>query len=140
MNKLTELPKEKLVETIERFYLNLVKEPKYNIYSKAFFIEYLKQTFEIYKRYKNLKMNILLFKFDCKNIELIKKNLRKSDLVAKYENAFVILLFETGEMGTCKVKKKLEKALSQKGISINVSLSEDIRDIIEEIESKIKIY
>ncbi|GAB6073377.1 hypothetical protein [Nautilia lithotrophica] len=140
MKKLIELPKEKLIEIIEKFYLNLIKEPKYNIYSKAFFVEYFKQTFEIYKRYKNLKISILLFKFDADRIKLIQKNLRKSDLVAKYDNAFVILLFETGEMGTYKVKNKLEKILSQKGIAVKISLSESVKDIIEEIESKIKIY
>ena len=140
MKKLIELPKEKLVEIIEKLYSHLIKEPKYNIYSKAFFIEYFKQTFEIYKRYKNLKISILLFKFDADCINLIQKNLRKSDLVAKYDNAFVILLFETGEMGTYKVKNKLEKILSQKGIAVKISLSESVKDIIEEIESKIKIY
>ena len=114
MNKLLNLPKEKLIEIIEKFYVNLIKEPKYNIYSKAFFIEYLKQTLEIYKRYKSLKINLVLFKFDVNQINLIKKLLRKSDLIAKYDNAFVILLFETGEMGTYKVKNKLEKKLNKK--------------------------
>ena len=140
MNKLMELPKEKLVEIIEKFYTNLIKEPKYNIYSKAFFIEYLKQTFEIYKRYKNVKINVLLFKFDAKYIKLIQQNLRKSDLMAKYDNAFVILLFETGEMGTYKVKNKIEKIISEKGTMIEINLNEEIKDIIKEIESKIRIY
>ena len=140
MNKLMELPKEKLVEIIEKFYTNLIKEPKYNIYSKAFFIEYLKQTFEIYKRYKNVKMNVLLFKFNAKYIKPIQQNLRKSDLVAKYDNAFVILLFETGEIGTFKVKNKIEKIISEKGTIIEINLNEEIKDIIKEIESKIRIY
>jgi len=137
---LLNLPKEKLVEVVEKFYLNLIKEPKYDIYSKTFFIEYLNKTFEIYKRYKNLKINILLFKFDSDFISLINKNLRKSDLVAKYENAFVILLVETGEIGTYKVKNKLEKLLNQKGVIVNINLSENLNDIIEEIETKVKIY
>jgi len=140
VNKLMELPKEKLVEIIEKFYTNLIKEPKYNIYSKAFFIEYLKQTFEIYKRYKNVKINVLLFKFDAKYIKLIQQNLRKSDLMAKYDNAFVILLFETGEMGTYKVKNKIEKIISEKGTMIEINLNKEIKDIIKEIESKIRIY
>ena len=60
--------------------------------------------------------------------------------MAKYDNAFVILLFETGEMGTYKVKNKLERLLLQKGIMLKISLSQNVNDVIEEIESKIKIY
>ena len=133
MNKLLNLPKEKLIEIIEKFYVNLIKEPKYNIYSKAFFIEYLKQTLEIYKRYKSLKINLVLFKFDANQINLIKKLLRKSDLIAKYDNAFVILLFETGEMGTYKVKNKLEKKLNKKGTVININITANVKEILEEI-------
>lgn len=140
MNKLTELPKEKLVEIIEKLYVNLIKDPKYDIYSKAFFIEYLKQSLEIYKRYKNIKINLLLFAFKADKIDVLKKNIRKSDLLAKYDNAFVILLFETGELGMYKVRQKLENILNEKGVSVNITVTENIEEIIEEIESKIKIY
>jgi len=51
VNRLMELPKEKLVQIVEKFYALLIKEPKYDIYSKTFFIECLKQAFAIYKRY-----------------------------------------------------------------------------------------
>ncbi|AZV46445.1 hypothetical protein C3L23_03925 [Nautilia sp. PV-1] len=140
MNKLTELPKEKLVEIIEKLYVNLIKDPKYDIYSKAFFIEYLKQSLEIYKRYKNIKISLLLFAFKADKIDVLKKNIRKSDLLAKYDNAFVILLFETGELGMYKVRQKLENILNEKGVSVNITVTENIEEIIEEIESKIKIY
>ena len=139
MNKLMELPKEKLVEIIEKFYTNLIKEPKYNIYSKAFFTEYLKQTLEIYKRYKNVKINLILFKFDVNQIKLLKRLLRKSDLIAKYDNVFVVLLLETGEMGTYKVKNKLEKILNKKVIIIDINIKENIKDILTEIEKKRKL-
>ncbi|GAB6045220.1 hypothetical protein JCM11957_08180 [Caminibacter profundus] len=140
MNRLFNLSKEKLIEILEKFYVNLVKEPKYNIYSKVFFIEYLKHTLEIYKRYKNLKVNLVLFKFDANQISLIKKLLRKSDLIAKYDNTFVIMLFQTGKMGTYKVKNKLEKHLNKKGILIEVTINNSAEDIIKKIEKNIKLF
>jgi hypothetical protein len=138
--KLLDLPKEKLVDIIEKLYQNLIKEPKYDIYSKAFFTEYLKQTLEIYKRYKNMKITLLLFPFDETKINEIKIHIRKSDLLAKYDNAFAVLLFETGEMGTLKVKNKLEKIINKKGVMINIVIDQSVEEIIGEIENKIRIY
>jgi hypothetical protein len=140
MSKLTDLPKDKLVEIIEKLYVNVIKDPKYDIYSKAFFLEYLKHSLEIYKRYKNIKISLLLFGFKPDKINSVKNVIRKSDMLALYDNAFVILLFETGEMGTLKVKQKLERILNEKGVSLNVTVTENIEEITEEIESKIKIY
>ncbi len=140
MNKLLELPKEKLVEIIEKLYANLVKEPKYDIYSKSFFIEFLKQMLEVYKRYKNIKLVLLVFKFDETKIVEIKKHLRKSDLIAKYDNAFVILLSETGNFGAYKVKNKLEKILGVKGEIIDINIKEGVKEVLKDIENKIKLY
>ncbi|MEO1923708.1 MAG: hypothetical protein ABGX25_04235, partial [Nautiliaceae bacterium] len=95
---------------------------------------------EIYKRYKNIKLTVLIFKFDEKKIKEIKKHLRKSDLIAKYDNAFVILLSETGNFGAYKVKNKLEKFLGTKGEIVNINIKEGVKEILEEIEIKIKIY
>jgi hypothetical protein len=50
MDKLHELPKEKLIEIIKILYENVIKDPLYKIYSKSFFIEYLKNILEVYKR------------------------------------------------------------------------------------------
>jgi hypothetical protein len=138
--RLLDLSKEQLVNLIEKLYQNLIKEPKYNIYSKAFFIEYLKQTLEIYKRYKNMKITLLLFPFDETKIKEVKSHLRKSDLLAKYDGAFAVLLFETGEIGTLKVKNKIEKLLNKKGIMVNITIDRSVEDIIKEIENKVKIF
>ena len=140
MNKLLKLPKEKLVEIIEKFYKILIIEPKYNIYSKAFFIEFLKKSYEIYKRYKNFRVSIIMFKFDTFFIKTLKKNLRKSDLIAKYDNAFVVLLPETSWVGVCKVRKKLEALLKVKIVTIEINLSKSFTDILKEIEEKSKIF
>jgi len=66
--------------------------------------------------------------------------LRKSDLIAKYDNAFVIMLFQTGKMGTYKVKNKLEKHLNKKGIFIEVTINNSTKDIIKKIEKNIKLF
>ncbi|GAX87421.1 hypothetical protein LNAT_P0717 [Lebetimonas natsushimae] len=134
MDKLHELPKEKLIEIIKLLYSNIIKDPFYDIYSKSFFIEYLKNILELYKRYQNLKINIIVCRFDANKISEIKSNLRKSDLFAKFDDAFVILVFQTMESGLFKIKSKLENILTQNCYIIDVNIKDTIKNVINKIE------
>jgi hypothetical protein len=140
MDKLHELPKEKLIEIIEVLYNNIIKDPFYDINSKSFFIEYLKNILEVYKRYQNLKINIIVCKFDADKIDNIKQNLRKSDLVAKFDNAFAILVFQTMESGLFKIKSKLENILIQNCYIVDINIKNTTEDIIQEIESIKEVF
>jgi hypothetical protein len=139
MDKLHELPKEKLIEIIKIIYENVIKDPLYKIYSKSFFIEYLKNILEVYKRYENLKIDIIVCKFNADKTEEIKKHLRKSDLIAKYDNLFVILIFQTMQSGLLKVKHKIEKLLNEESMIINIKIQDSLKSIIEKINQFQKI-
>jgi MoaA/NifB/PqqE/SkfB family radical SAM enzyme len=139
MDKLHELPKEKLIEIIKILYENVIKDPRYKIYTKSFFKGYLKNILEVYKRYENLKINIMVCKFNADKIDEIKKHLRKSDLIVKYDNLLVVLLFQTMQTGLLKVKKKLEILQYENCSTININIRDTVDNIIEEIEKLKKV-
>lgn len=133
MNKLSTLSKEELIKIIEKLFENMVIDPTYKIYSKSFVVEYLKKNMAIYKRYKKIKLTILLFPFDSKVISKLKSLLRESDLIAKYDDLFLIVLTDTGTVGALKVYKKLNVIFNKKGKIIEVKASDTTSDILKEI-------
>lgn len=133
MNKLNNLSKEELIKIIERLFDSLVIDPTYKIYSKGFVIEYLKKNIAIYKRYKKIKLTIILFPFDSQVISKLKNLLRASDLIAKYDELFLIVLMDTGTVGTLKVYKKLSTLFGKKGKIIEVKQVDTFSDILKEI-------
>jgi len=133
MNKLSKLSNEELIKIIEKLFDNTVIDPTYKIYSKKFAVEYLKKNMAIYKRHKKIKLTILLFPFDPQVISKLKNLLRASDLIAKYDELFLIVLVETGTVGTLKVYKKLNTIFSKKGKIIEVKQIDTFSDILKEI-------
>jgi MoaA/NifB/PqqE/SkfB family radical SAM enzyme len=134
MDKIQSLPKEELIELIKVLYEDIVTDPRYKIYTKSFFKGYLKNILEVYKRYENLKINIMVCKFNVDKIDEIKKHLRKSDLIVKYDNLLVVLLFQTIELGLLKVKKKLEVILNENCQIININIKDSVENIIKKID------
>ncbi|SFP67511.1 hypothetical protein [Hydrogenimonas thermophila] len=133
MKKLNNLSKEELIKIIERLFDSLVIDPTYKIYSKSFAVEYLKKNIAIYKRYKKIKLTIILFPFDSHVIPKLKNLLRASDLIAKYDELFLIVLMDTGTVGTLKVYKKLSNLFGKKGKIIEVKQVDTFSDILKEI-------
>jgi hypothetical protein len=133
MKKLSKLSNEDLIKIIEKLYENVVIDPTYKIYSKSFAIEYLRKNIAIYKRHKKIKMTILLFPFNSKVIPKLKNLLRASDLIAKYDELFLIMLVETATVGTLKVYKKLSNLFDKKGKIIEIKHIDNLNDILKEI-------
>jgi len=133
MNKLSKLSNEELIKIIEKLFDNMVIDPTYKIYSKSFVIEYLKKNMAIYKRHKKIKLTILLFPFDSQVISKLKNLLRSSDLIAKYDELFLIILIDTGTVGTLKVYKKLSAIFGKKGKIIEIKQIDTFSDILKEI-------
>lgn len=134
MNKLSKLSNEELIKIIEKLFDNMVIDPTYKIYSKNFAVEYLKKNMAIYKRHKKIKLTILLFPFNSKFVSNIKNLLRASDMVAKYDELFLIVLVETGTVGTLKVYKRLNSLFGTKGKIIEVRQIDTFSDILKEID------
>ncbi len=133
MKKLLTLSNKELIKIIENLVENIVIDPAYKIYSKSFAIEYLRKNLEVYKRYKKVKLSLLVFPFNPKAITELKDGLRSSDVIAKFDDAILIILNDTSKNGAFKVRNRLNKFFDKGGEIIEVNTSNTLADIIKKV-------
>jgi ribosomal protein L10 len=135
MDRLENLSKKELIEIIKILYENLIKDPVYKVFTKSFFIEFLKYILEVYKRYQNLKVDIIVCEFDENKLREVVKKLRKSDLIVKYDNLLVVLVFQTMQKDLLKIKSKLNNILNKNCCIIDINIKDSVEDILSKIEN-----
>lgn len=133
MKKLLTLSNKELIKIIESLIENITVDPAYKIYSKSFAIEYLRKNLEVYKRYKKVKLVLLLFPLNPKAITQLKKGLRNSDIISKFDDAILIILNDTSKNGAFKVRNRLNQYFDKSGEIIEVSINDTISTIIKKI-------
>jgi len=142
MEKLSTLSKQELIDKIKLLLEKVVIDPIYKIYSKSFIVEYLKKAIEVNKRYKyrKLKMIILLFPFNPIVLAELRKSLRSSDLIAKYDKSILIILNDTTQLGAFKVRDRLNTLFSTRGELIEIKAEDTLNKVIRKIDRSIYIF
>ena len=141
INTLNKLSKDELIKIIKTLSANMVIEPAYKIYTKKFAIEYLKKGISIYKRhkYKRFKIIILIYPFRVNSIELIKKRVRKGDIISRFDKCLTIILSDTNEIGALKVLDKIDNTLKLKGKIVSIEANDTLDNVLKRIEANSKL-
>jgi len=142
MSKMSTLSKEELIGMIEDLIEKTVIDPIYKVYSKSFVIEYLRKSILVNKRYKykKLKVVILLFPFEQRVLINLKKSLRSSDIVAKFDNSVLIILNDTTQIGAFKVRERLNRFFCTRGEMIEIKPEDELDKVLRKIVRSIYIF
>jgi len=144
LEELEKCSKDKLIDTIKYLFENMTIDPVYKVHSKRFVIEYLRKNISIYKRYrykyKKVKFMILLFPFDTNLLDYLKKNLRSSDIIAKYDNSIVAILIGVEKVDAFKIRKRLNDKFYTAGELIDIKPDDKLETILRKIERSISIF